>query len=76
MNGRTRKCLKVTLNLCYNFIIQQLKSFYSHVAKPILPIVNPEMFTIARFFLIEMYSHRILEYVELFWHHQNFGQLF
>ena len=28
----------------------------------IIPIVNPEMFTIARFFWIEMHSHRLLEY--------------
>ena len=41
----------------------------------ILPIVNPEMFNIARFFWIEMHSHRLLEYVELFWHNKV-GQLF
>ena len=35
---------------------------YSPVAKHIIPIVNPEMFTIARFFWIEMHSHRLLEY--------------
>ena len=56
---------KVTLKRCY---IQQLKSF---IAKHILPIVNPEMFTIERFFWIEMHSHRLLEYFELCWHKKS-----
>ena len=51
------------------------KIIYSPVAKHILPIVNPEMFTVARFVWIEMHSHRLLEYVELCWH-TKVGQLF
>ena len=47
----------------------------SPVAKPIIPIVNPEIFTIAWFF-IDMHSHRLLEIVELSWHRKHFGQLF
>ena len=69
-NRRTRKCFKVTLKRCY---IQQLKSF---IAKHILPIVNPELFTIARFFWIEMHSHRLLEYFELCWHTKSWATFF
>ena len=47
---------KVVLYSTAKIIYSQLPSIY-------LPIVNPEIFTIARFFWIEMHSHRLLEYV-------------
>ena len=48
----------------------------SFISKHILPIVNPEMFTIARFFWIEMHSHRLLEYFELCWHKKSWPTFF
>ena len=52
------------------------KIIYSPVAKHIIPIVNPEMFTIARLFWIEMHSHRLLEYFFSFVGIQKIGQMF
>ena len=46
---------------------EKTKSINSPVAKPILPIVNQEVVTFARFFLIETHSLRLFEYVELCW---------
>ena len=52
------------------------KIIYSPVAKHIIPIVNPEMFTIARSFWIEMHSHKLLEYFIALSASKQIGQMF
>ena len=52
------------------------KIIYSPVAKHIIPIVNPAMFTIASFFWIEIHSHRLLEYFLPLSASKKIGQMF
>ena len=66
--SKNQKVLKSDFKLV---LYSTAKIIYCPVAKHILPIVNPEMFTIARFFLIEMHSHRLLEYFEICWHKKS-----